>query len=157
MPMNCRVKNSSGSHRVSTHTEEVDSTLKTHVRSRILGARPIACALCCVGLTLAVLGACSSSTPPESSTILPSPSKTEALRDEQIRILWQYDRALNATPDQCDTLCDHQNRICNLATEICRVIATQPDDHRVKETCDTATTTCRDSTNRIPDICLCST
>ena len=157
MPMICRVKNSSGSRRVSTHTEEVDSMLKTRVCSGIQGSRRMARTLCCAGLTLGVFVACSSGTPPERSSILPTPSKTEELRSEQIRTLWEYDRALNATPDHCDTLCDHQNRICSLATQICRVIATQPNDPRAKETCDTATTTCRDSTNRIPNICLCST
>ncbi len=156
MPLTCRVKNSSGTHRVSTHTEEADSMFKTRVRAGIQSSRRIANTVCCAGLALGVFVACSSSTPREHSTILPTPSQTEELRNEQIRTLWEYDRALNDTPDQCDTLCSHQNRICSLATQICRVVGTQPNDHRTKETCATATTTCRDSTNRIPDICLCN-
>ena len=143
MPMTCGEKNSSGRRRVSTRTRWTDLGLIMRSWAALLG------------LSLSLLLGCSTATPTQSATIMPTPSETEILRDQQVRALWKYDNALNHTPNECDTLCEHQGRICALSTQICDVIAKQPRDHRAPETCQTANDTCRDSTNRIPDICLC--
>jgi len=77
------------------------------------------------------------------------------LREEQMRLLYEYEAALREGETGCKTLCRHHTRICVLATRICEISERHKGNYKARAACKKATETCRETTTRLPKECWC--
>ena len=81
--------------------------------------------------------------------------QAEALREEQFRVLYEFDGALTAGLERCPGLCQHHTAICGLSTRICAIAKAHPEHVRVQQLCEQGSETCRETSLRLPADCFC--
>jgi len=77
------------------------------------------------------------------------------LRQQQVDALYQFDGMLLSGGNLCVRLCRSHTQICTLATRICDIAKDYEGHDGAESACRAATTTCRETNQRLPDVCLC--
>ncbi len=130
--------------------------ISTQHRSYFTTAAFVASALLTLSTTL---GGCAA-----RPVVVPEPAhegdrvveQVEKMRDVQLGALMQFDGVLTSMGgDMCSSLCGHHSAICDLATRICAISNNHAEHARAADLCEHATSTCRDTSDRLPKDCLC--
>ncbi|MFT5429772.1 MAG: hypothetical protein ACI9OJ_000444 [Myxococcota bacterium] len=103
---------------------------------------------------LAALGCASAQVAPSASSEEVA-TQVDGLREQQMRLLYQYDAALGEGDNGCRSICKHHTHICVLSTRICDIAKVHPEHYKARAACKKATETCRETTARMPQDCWC--